>query len=87
MRVIVSMPAISATRRSRPDLLSRSAIASAGGTTSGVMCVSVARCVSHIVTAVMRKPLSMVAPVSESLSRPITLLSFDCASAPASAAT
>src|SRR5262252_825220 len=41
-----------ATMRSRPDRPSRSAIAKAGGITSGVTWVSVARCTSHIVTAV-----------------------------------
>ena len=87
IRVIVSMPATSATSRSRPDAPSRSAIASAGGITSGVTWVSVERWVSHMVTAVMRKPLSIVAPASERRSPPITLDSRDCASADASAAT
>ena len=54
IRVIASKPAASATSRSRPESPSRSAIASAGGTTSGVMCVSVGRWASHIVTAVIR---------------------------------
>jgi hypothetical protein len=62
-------------------------MASAGGITSGVMCVSVERWTSHIVTAVTRKPLSSVAPVSDERPPPITLLSSDCASAEASAAT
>ena len=62
-------------------------MASAGGTTSGVMWVMVEVCASHMVTAVTRKPLSRVAPASESRSPPITLLSCDWASAPASAAT
>ena len=50
------------------------------------MCVSVGRCTSHIVTAVIRKPFNTVAPASDSRSPPITLASSDCASAAASAA-
>ena len=79
IRVVASKPAASATSRSRPDEPSRSAIASAGGTTSGVTWVSVERWMSHMVTAVIRKPLSSVAPASDSWSPPITLLSCDCA--------
>src|SRR5215831_18921740 len=41
-RVVTSKPAASATRRSRPEHPSRSAIASAAGTTSGVTSVRVA---------------------------------------------
>ncbi len=54
-------------------MLSRSAMASAGGITSGVMWVMVEVCASHMVTAVTRKPLSRVAPASDSRSPPITL--------------
>ena len=54
IRVVTSQPAAMATRRSRPDSPSRSAITSAGGTISGVMWVMVARCTSHIVIAVTR---------------------------------
>ena len=53
-RVVTSHPAASATSRSRPDKPSRSAMAKAGGITSGVTCVSVERWMSHMVTAVTR---------------------------------
>ena len=43
-----------ATINSWPDKPSRSAIAKAGGITSGVTWVSVERCTSHMVTAVTR---------------------------------
>ncbi len=65
IRAVTSQPAMIAVSNSRPDRASRSAIASAGGNTSGITCVKVARCVSHIVTAVTRNPLSKVAPASD----------------------
>ena len=54
IRVVTSHPAAMATSRSRPDKPSRSAIARAGGITSGVTWVSVDRWMSHMVTAVTR---------------------------------
>ncbi len=53
-RVATSQPAAMAASSSAPVAPSRSAMASAGGTISGVMWVSVARCTSHMVTAVIR---------------------------------
>src|SRR5437763_3722500 len=76
-----------ATISSRPDKPSRSAIAKAGGITSGVTWVSVGRCTSHMVTAVTRYPFKIVAPASDRRSPPMTLLSLDCASADARAAS
>ena len=54
MRVITSLPTAIAASTSAPESPSRSAISSVGGTTSGVICVMVGRCTSHMVTAVMR---------------------------------
>ena len=64
-RLVTSKPAASATSKSRPESPSRSAMPNAGGTTSGVMCVSVERWMSHIVTAVTRYAFRSVAPASD----------------------
>ena len=53
-RVVTSHPAAIAVSSARPFSPSRSAMASAGGMTSGVTCVMVSRCTSHMVTAVTR---------------------------------
>ena len=87
MRVVTSNPAASAASKSRPDRLSRSAIARAGGTTSGVTWVNVARWASHIVTAVIRNAFRTVAPVSDARAPPMMLVSAPGAKAVAKAAT
>src|SRR6185437_1130860 len=51
-RTMLSRPAATAAISARPLAPSRSASASAGGTTSGVVWQSVGRCTSHTVTAV-----------------------------------
>src|SRR3990170_7195675 len=87
MRTVVSRPAASAVTRSRPETPRPSAIARAGGTTSGVTWHRLGRYTSQTVTAVTWYPFRRAAPRREKRPAPIAVASSPAPRADATAST